>query len=181
MPEFRRFTLVRRAMVSRSVTKIRVRSARPEEAAALTALCLRSKAHWGYDAEFMRRSAVALTITPSMIKDGGVIVAEDQHLNLVGVAAVQAMDSERKFDLTRLFVEPAAIRAGIGRTLFDAVMRLVAINGGTCVSILADPFAAAFYERLGAVRIGEAPSDVIPGRLLPLLEYAIAGRRASRR
>lgn len=34
---------------------------------------------------------------------------------------------------------------------------------------LADPNAAAFYERHGARRIGEAPSDAgIPGRMLPV-------------
>jgi predicted N-acetyltransferase YhbS len=154
-----------------------IRSARPEESAALTTLCIRSKAHWGYGADFMRQSATALTITPSMIEKGRVLVAEDRHANLLGVAVVQKMDSEGKFDLARFFVEPSAIRAGIGRTLFEAVVRLVAIEGGTCLQILSDPFAEAFYERLGAVKIGEAPSDAIPERPLPLLEYAIRGRR----
>jgi predicted N-acetyltransferase YhbS len=156
---------------------IRIRSARREESAALTALCIRSKAHWGYDADFMRSSAIALTITPSMIDEGRVLVAEDQHANLVGVAAVEKMDSEGKFDLARLFVQPSAIRSGIGRTLFQAVVRLVEIEGGTRLSILSDPFAEPFYERLGAVKTGEAPSDAIPDRLLPLLEYAISNRR----
>ena len=35
----------------------------------------------------------------------------------------------------------------------------------------ADPFAAEFYEHVGARRIGEAPSASIAGRVLPL--YAI--------
>ena len=39
-----------------------VRSARAGEAASLTALCLRSKAHWGYDAEFMRLCVPSLTV-----------------------------------------------------------------------------------------------------------------------
>ena len=33
--------------------------------------------------------------------------------------------------------------------------------------ILADPNAARFYERSGAVRIGEPPSDAVPGLLPP--------------
>ena len=158
------------------MSSVLIRSARPEEAAALTSLCVRSKAHWGYDTEFMRRSAIALTITPSMIEEGRVLVAEDRHADLIGVAAIEKMDSEGKFDLARLFVQPFALRAGIGRALFEAVVRLVEIEGGTRMSILSDPFAEAFYTRLGAVRIGEAPSDAVPGRLLPLLEYAIANR-----
>ena len=42
-------------------------------------------------------------------------------------------------------------------------------RGAKRLTILADPNAAGFYERDGAVRIGEAPSDAVPGRLLPLL------------
>jgi len=158
------------------MSSIRIRSARAKEAAALTALCVRAKAHWGYDADFMRRSAIALGVVPSMIEGGYVLVAEDEHADLVGVAAIQKTAIEGKFDLARLFVEPSAMGTGVGRSLFEAVVKLVATEGGTCLEILSDPFAETFYRRLGAARIGEAPSDAIPGRLLPLLEFAIADR-----
>ena len=46
-------------------------------------------------------------------------------------------------------------------------------RGAGRLTILADPNAAAFYERAGAVRIGEAPSDAVPGRLLPLYEVRL--------
>jgi GNAT superfamily N-acetyltransferase len=157
--------------------EVRVRPARPDEAAALSALALRSKAHWGYDAEFLRRSAPALAITPPMIGEGRVLVAEDGRGTLVGVAAVEKLEGPGRFDLARLFVDASMLRAGIGRALFAAAVRLVESEGGTSLSILADPFAEPFYRRLGAVRIGEAPSDAIPGRLLPLLQYAIPRRR----
>src|SRR5436305_14891374 len=41
------------------------------------------------------------------------------------------------------------------------------------LTILADPNAAGFYQRNGAVRIGEAPSDAVPGRLPPLYEVRL--------
>ena len=40
-----------------------LRPARPEEAPALTELCLRSKAVWGYDAAFMQACRRELTMT----------------------------------------------------------------------------------------------------------------------
>ena len=43
-------------------------------------------------------------------------------------------------------------------------------RGATRLTILADPNAAAFYERNGARKIGMAPSDAIPGRFVPLYE-----------
>jgi GNAT superfamily N-acetyltransferase len=153
---------------------IRVRSARAEEAGALTALCLRSKAHWGCDTEFMRQSAPGLTVTAGMIAEAGVVVAEDQNGGLLGVAAVEAVQATGKFDLSLLFVEPSAIRTGVGRVLFEAATGLVQTRGGSSLSILADPFAAPFYQRLGAIKIGDAPSDAIPGRRLPLFEYVIS-------
>jgi len=154
-----------------------IRPARPEEAAALTGLCLRSKSHWGYDTGFMQQAATGLIVSEPMIDTGQVLVAEGCAGRLLGVAAVERLDSAGWFDLALLFVEPVVIRTGVGRTLFDAAVRLAAEQGGKHLSILADPFAEAFYRRLGAVRIGEAPSDSIPDRVLPLLEYAIPDLR----
>ena len=85
-----------------------VRPARAGEAASLTALCLRSKAHWGYDAEFMRLSALTLKV--------------------------------HEIDIT------------------------------------ADPHATPFYERMGARFLRNAPSDAIPGRVLPLYEYDLTAK-----
>ena len=155
-----------------------IRPARPVEAVELTALCLRSKAHWGYDAAFMRQSRAALTVTEAMISSGRVLVAETAAGRLAGVAAVARLDECGRFVLSLMFVDPAAIRAGIGRALFKVAVRLAASAGGTSLTILADPFAEAFYRRLGAVRIGEAPSDAIPGRMVPLLEYTINESRS---
>ena len=56
-------------------------------------------------------------------------------------------------------------------------MRSLRRGGARCgagrLTILADPNAAAFYERAGAVRIGEAPSDAVSGRLLPPYEVRL--------
>ena len=41
-----------------------LRPARIEDLEALSALCLRSKAHWGYDAAFMAAWGQELTLTP---------------------------------------------------------------------------------------------------------------------
>jgi GNAT superfamily N-acetyltransferase len=153
---------------------IRVRAARAGEVDALSALCLRSKAHWGYDAEFMRRSVPALTVAPAIIEAGQVLVAEDSDGRLLGVAAVEALETPGEFDLALLFVDPGAIGSGVGRELFDAAVKLAADQGGASLSILADPFAAAFYQHLGAVKIGEVQSDVIPGRRVPLFRYDIS-------
>src|SRR5215471_19697986 len=43
----------------------RIRRALPGEAALLSRLCMRSKAHWGYDAQFLERASSSLQIDPT--------------------------------------------------------------------------------------------------------------------
>ena len=150
------------------MAEFKIRAAKPGEAEALSALCKRSKAHWGYDAEFMRLSAASLTVKPELVASGRVVVAEDPVGRVLGVAAVAPMEEDGSYDLDRLFVEPDALRRGVGQALMRAVEKIARDEGAARLVILADPNASAFYERMGAVRVGDAPSDSIPGRMLPL-------------
>ena len=144
---------------------VTIRGARIGEAAGLTALCVRSKAHWGYDAEFMRLSQASLTVSDAAIAAGRVLVAERAGLPF-GVAQVEP-DGE----LGMMFVDPLCLNRGAGRALFDAAAALARRLGARRMPILADPNAAPFYERMGARFVSRAPSDAIPGRTLPLYEY----------
>jgi GNAT superfamily N-acetyltransferase len=160
---------------------VTIRLARRGEAPALTELCTRSKAYWGYDAAFMAAAARTIEIRERNIRAKRVLVAvsdfnasrESGAPPLLGVAAVLPMDSRGTFDLSHLFVAPEAFGEGIGTALFDAAMQLAAAQGGRRLSILSDPNAAGFYEKLGATRRGEAPSDAVPHRMLPLFEIDI--------
>jgi GNAT superfamily N-acetyltransferase len=142
-----------------------VRSARPGEAGALTALAVRSKAHWGYDDAFMKMSLASLTVSEADIASGRVLAVDRQGL-LFGMTRVEP-DGE----LGMMFVDPLAMNRGVGRLLFEASVALARKLGAQRMAILADPNAAPFYERMGARFVSQAPSDAIPGRTLPLYEY----------
>jgi GNAT superfamily N-acetyltransferase len=152
---------------------VTVRGARAGEAAALTALSVRSKAHWGYDDAFMKASQASLTVSDADIAGGRVLVAERAGL-LFGVARVEP-DGE----LGLMFVDPLAMNRGVGRALFEAAVVLARRLGARRMAILADPNAAAFYERMGARFVAHAPSDAIPGRTLPLYEYDLTKKETS--
>ena len=158
---------------------VAIRPARAGEAPSLTALCVRSKAHWGYDAEFMRRCALALTIGEDSIAQGRVLVATDEAGRVVGTASVMPYNESAgesggaDAELGLMFVEPAAIGSGVGRALFGEAAGLARRLGYRRMTILADPNAAPFYERMGARFLRHAPSDAIPGRTLPFYEVAL--------
>lgn len=146
-----------------------IRAAQVGEATKLTALCVRSKAHWGYDAEFMRRSAASLRVSSADIALGRVLVAVDGKDRARGVASVIPAGASADLDL--FFVDPPFMGRGVGRVLFKAAVQAAYMFGARTLTILADPNAAAFYERMGARFLRNAPSDAIPGRTLPLYEY----------
>lgn len=155
--------------------KVSLRPARGDETDALTELALRSKAYWGYDAEFIEACRTELTVDPEHVASGRVVVAVvDGELGgfstLVGEPPVAEVEA--------LFVEPEHIGAGvgIGTTLFVALCDAARVAGYTRLLIEAEPYAAGFYEHLGAVKIGDRPSGSIPGRTLPLLELDLAAR-----
>jgi GNAT superfamily N-acetyltransferase len=156
---------------------VSIRAARSGEAGSLTALCVRSKAHWGYDAAFMRLCTAALTVSEASIAAGRVLVAADDAGRTIGTVSV-AEDDEGP-ELALMFVDPRAIGSGAGRVLFEAAARLARSLGYRRMTILADPNAAPFYERMGARFLRNAPSDAIPGRTLPLYEYDLMSESAS--
>lgn len=152
-----------------------IRPAHPGEAPILTEICIRAKAHWGYDPGFMAAAAPLLRIGETEIGAGGVLTAlRVSEPAPCGVAAIVPLRRPNWFELSHLFVAPECLRIGIGRALFQAAAALSAGRGATHVSILSDPYAASFYEKLGARRCGEAPSSVARNRMLPLFEFAIA-------
>ena len=150
----------------------RVRLALPQEAAALSALCMHSKRHWGYDEDFMRRCTASLTVGEAAIRQGRVWVAVDDRDRPLGV--LQLSLEGTLVDLDKLFVDPSAIGAGIGGMLFRHAIVMAQSMGASRMTILADPNAAAFYERMGSRFRSMEPSDAIAGRELPLYEHDLA-------
>jgi len=133
-------------------------------------MVLRSKASWGYSSEFMAACVDVLRVSPESIREGEMRVAVAAGPDLpLGISKVVLEDGVAVLDL--LYVAPEAMGRGVGALLFrDAVARARELGGGTVMTIDADPNAEPFYRRHGAVRVGEVPSEVIPGRMLPRLE-----------
>lgn len=154
-------------MTQGSNADLHLRPARVGELAALSDLCFRSKAVWGYDAAFMEACRAELALTPHDLESSRVQVAERDGA-IVGVAQVSVVAAQASLD--RLFVEPAALRTNAGRRLFEWCVETARKHGADVLVVESDPGAADFYRKMGARDAGVAPSGSIPGRLLPLLK-----------
>src|SRR5882672_3061704 len=91
----------------------RIRRAVFSEAAALSDLCVRSKAAWGYDDAFMRLARQSLTVKAAQIVAGDVWVATAEDDAVVGMMSLAACHEPHTIDLNKLFVEPTRLRTGI--------------------------------------------------------------------
>lgn len=149
-----------------------VRDARPDEAAALTELAMRSKAWWGYAPAFMERCRATLTVTEVQIRSRHVRVL-DAGAAPAGFHALRPLE-EGRVELDLLFVDPPFIGRGVGaRLLADAVEIARGLEFASMM-IESDPFAEPFYRRHGARRVGWVDSSAEAGRRLPLLELDLA-------
>ena len=142
------------------------------DAARLTSLARRAKAHWGYPDAWLAAWAPQLTIEPEYVTRHTVLVAEIDGC-LAGMCALE--DRGQSWSLEHLWVEPAFIARGVGRALVErALAQAQAVHPGP-VAAEADPNAAGFYLRLGAHQVGAAPAPMpgAPDRVLPVFAFDV--------
>jgi GNAT superfamily N-acetyltransferase len=153
-----------------------LRPAKAEEGGSLSALALRSKAYWGYDPAFIQACRAELTVTPAAIAAGLCVVLVEEDTPL-GFYVLDRGARRDEGELSLLFVEPAVIGRGIGRTLWQHAVAKARAQGLKRLKVLSDPFALGFYRAVGATLSGKVRSNVrAPDgseRCLPVLYYEL--------
>ncbi len=152
------------------MTSPRIRLARPAEAAEISSLAIRSKAHWGYTPAQMKRFAEELTLTSDLLalRDAHVLEAEG---SIVGFYTL-VPHGGASVELEHLFVEPDLLRGGFGAKLLQHARERAAERGFLRMVIQSDPNAEGFYRAHGAELVMNIPTS-IPGRTLPLMDLRL--------
>jgi GNAT superfamily N-acetyltransferase len=141
-----------------------VRPARPQEAAALAALAVRSKAYWGYPREFIGRFAAGMGLTPEVVAANEVQVGERDgeprgFYTLLRRGPLAVLDD--------LWLEPTEIGRGSGRLLFEHASAAARRAGAGVLEWGAEPCAVGFYTRMGGHTVRWTDSAL--GRQLPVM------------
>lgn len=145
-----------------------IRPARPDEADALAALAVRSKAHWPYPAEFLARFARTLGLTPEVVATNDVWVLE-RDARVRGFYTLLHRGARAVLD--DLWLDPGEIGRGSGRLLFEHAAARARVAGAEMLEWDAEPYATGFYERMGAVTVGRADSPL--GRTQPVMRLTL--------
>jgi len=150
-----------------------VRRARADEAAALSALAIASKAHWGYTPEQMAVFEAELTVTADHLAAADAHVLEDPDRGPVGFYTLIA-SSPGAVEIEHLFVAVDRLRSGCGSVLLRHARARAAARGASRLVVQSDPNAEGFYLAHGARVLERIPSS-IPGRTIPWLELPPLG------
>lgn len=141
------------------------------DAAELTRLARRSKASWHYPDAWLREWESELEISADYIRRNAVLVAETDG-GLVGVVGVGV--GPEGPEIGHLWISAEAQGRGLGRALVDRAREVAVQNQWTSLRIVSDPHAQPFYERLGAVSVGEIAAPVAgTERSLPVLRLEV--------
>jgi GNAT superfamily N-acetyltransferase len=145
------------------MTEPHLRVAAPGDGPRLRAVAEGSKAYWGYDAERVRSWAATLDFSRE-------IWVAEVNGEIVAWSALRPPD-DGVCELDDLWVEPGAIRSGVGTTLFRHAAERARAAGAHALRWEADPNAVGFYERMGATTVGTVTSEW--GRALPVMQVEL--------
>lgn len=152
------------------ITERLIRRAQPHEAALLTELTYRSKAHWGYDEAFMAVARPLMAISAEQIRDNCIYLLEIGE-QTAGYYSLEKPEGEA-ITLENLFIDPAFIGTGCGEQLLGHALEQAKAMGYRIVELVSDPNAEGFYRKMGAVQTGETPGAT-PGRMLPTMRFEL--------
>ena len=150
---------------------LKLRPATPDDATALTSILHRAKASWGYPADKMAEFRENWRISGKTISSLHMIVAEENG-EPIGFSGVAPEDSNTLL-LDYLFVVPEAQGKGVGNLLLTRAEDHAHAKGLSRLYLESDAFAAPFYERRGFRTIATRPSEMSPGKDIPLMEKTL--------
>ena len=157
---------------------LEIRPAQTSDCATLTRISFAAKRHWKYPEDYFEVWREELTITPEYIASNRVFVACRAAEAVAYYSLVQVEESFRAGAaeieagdwLDHMFVAPGHMGQGVGRQMAEHLQRFCLAEGIKTLRLLADPNAAGFYRKCGAVFIKYVPSN-IPGRAVAYFEW----------
>lgn len=136
----------------------------------LSETCKASKKIWGYSDELIQLWKSDLEISEAYILNNKVVKVYDGE-SFVGFFAIKFSENENP-EIDHLWLKPENIRRNYGREIFKFMTNFLSSNNYKMVTLIAEPNAIGFYEKMGGINIGKFESKV-SGRFLDIYEYRL--------
>jgi GNAT superfamily N-acetyltransferase len=153
-------------------TRVRVRSALPDEGELMREIARASKAYWGYEQDRVDSWVDGLDLSPAGLRGKEFYVAEVDG-RVVGWSAIIAQGEVCWLD--DLWIGPAYIGHGLGTMLFRHVVARGRALGAARIEVEAERHSVGFYEKMGARYVRDSEPGVW-GRISPVMALEIGGK-----
>ncbi|MEM7317207.1 MAG: GNAT family N-acetyltransferase [Planctomycetota bacterium] len=171
--EVKRIIHIRHRQVTKTSVQgsVELRAMTYDDLEDVSRLGIVSKSSWGYTDESMRVFAQELTLNRQSLDELSDAQVACEKGRLVGYFTLR--DYDGSVELEHLFVTPERFRTGVGTALLMAAFESARLRDAQSLRVIADPNSAGFYEKHGAIHIGDHQSS-IAGRLIPVYEFRLS-------
>ncbi|WP_422487354.1 GNAT family N-acetyltransferase [Gudongella sp. DL1XJH-153] len=147
-----------------------IRRANPKEHEILTDLAVTSESYWGYDKKFLSAFRSIYGLSEDYIMNHPTFVMEDDD-EIIGF--YNLIESDEEVTLEYFYIDPVNIRKGYGSQLWEHLVEFCKNRGILELQFVSSPEARKFYEKMGAVVVGEADSRVMTDRRILKWKFVV--------
>ena len=148
-----------------------IKRARADNVEVLNDIMKRSIAIWDYSAKEIEETTQKLAITTESMDKSICCIVELNGL-IKGFFCIEPSKSEKTSE-AKFYIEPDSIREGLGTILWKHVISELTNKEIKHFKILVDRNAQGFYEKLGAIKVGEQTSEIVENYMIPIMKYNI--------
>ena len=146
-----------------------IRKAHLDEIQLLQKLMRRSLSTWNYTEKELDTLVEHLKITPKMF-DKSIIYVALLNNKIKGFWC-RELGKGQQLSQGRLYIDPTVIKTGVGTMLWNKMIADLQNRNIEYFTFLSDANAQEFYEKKGAIKIGEQSSVIITGKNIPIMRY----------
>ncbi|EGO62565.1 GNAT family N-acetyltransferase [Acetonema longum] len=137
-------------------------------APVLARLAYCSEAYWGYDDSYMEKFKAHYNLTEEFINKNPVFIMEEND-RIIGFWGLHQADAG--WELEYFYIAAEHIGRGFGGQLWHSLIDKCKENRIDYFEFVTSPQAVGFYEKMGAVTIGQVKSLISKERIIPKLRY----------
>jgi hypothetical protein len=149
-------------------SKLTYITAIPEDHELLTEIAMQSKKMWGYSDELMNLWKPDLEVTAEYISENKVVKVFDEN-KFIGFFGLKMIPATGVV-IDHLWLIPGEIKKGYGRIIFQHIIHHLKMDGHKKVTLIAEPNATGFYDKMNGRITGKFQSKV-SGRFLDIYEF----------
>ena len=137
------------------------------EASELNSIAIESEAFWGYDSDFMDKFKISYQVTEEFIRKNPTFILYEHH-KVIGFYSLLINQVESTIEY--FYIQPEYIGKGYGKKMWKHLVNYCREHNINELTLVTSPQAKEFYEKMGAIQIGEVESILKKGRQIPLLK-----------